>query len=207
MKIKSITPPITGWLEIDLDENIITYLNELIDQSKIDNISMKGNLAGHISSSLALKDKEDYLMDNLLIECANEYDKAFPSANKLVNHIGTAQRLVISALWVNFQKKHEFNPMHDHSGVFSFVIWMKIPTDWKEQAKLPFMEGQKHSSVSNFEITYPDTDWTLNQNYYQMSPELEGKMLFFSSRLKHGVYPFYENDGTRISISGNIMYA
>ena len=150
MKFKPITPPVTGWLEIDLDENIITYLNELIDQSKIDNISMKDSLAGHISSSLALKDKEDYLMDNLLIECANEYDKAFPSASKLVNHIGTAQRLVISALWVNFQKKHEFNPMHDHSGVFSFVIWMKIPTDWKEQAKLPFMEGQKHSSVSNF---------------------------------------------------------
>ena len=138
-------------------------LNEIIDQSKIDNISMKDSLAGHISSRLALKDKEDYLMDNLLLECANEYDKAFPSANKLVNHIGTAQRLVISALWVIFQKKHEFNPMHDHSGVFSFVIWMKIPTDWKEQAKLPFMEGQKHSSVSNFEITYPDTDWTLNQ--------------------------------------------
>jgi hypothetical protein len=207
MKIKSITPPITGWLEIDLDENIITYLNELIDQSKIDNISMKGNLAGHISSSLALKDKEDYLMDNLLIECANEYDKAFPSANKIVNHIGTTQRLLISALWVNFQKKHEFNPMHDHSGVFSFVIWMKIPTDWKEQAKLPFMEGQKHSSVSNFEITYPDTDGTLKEDYYQMSPEMEGKMLFFSSRLKHGVYPFYESDGTRISISGNLMYA
>ena len=207
MKFKPITPPVTGWLEIDLDKNIITYLNELIDQSKIDNISMKDNLAGHISSSLELRDKGDYLMDNLLIKCANEYDKAFPSASKLINHIGTAQRLVISALWVNFQKKHEFNPIHDHSGVFSFVIWMKIPTDWKEQSKLPFMEGQNHSCVSNFEITYPDTDYGLQQSYYQMSPEMEGKMLFFSSRLKHGVYPFYENDGTRISISGNIMYA
>tara|TARA_B100001113_G_C20995996_1_gene572729 strand:+ start:187 stop:810 length:624 start_codon:yes stop_codon:yes gene_type:complete len=207
MQIKSITPPVTGWLEIDLDEDIITHLNKLIDQSKIDNISMKDSLAGHISSSLELKDKEDYLMDNLLINCANQFDQAFPSAAKLINHIGTQQRLILNSLWVNFQKKHEFNPMHDHSGVFSFVIWMKIPTDWKEQSKLPFMEGQNHSSVSNFEITYMDTDFTLNQSYYQMSPEMEGKMLFFSSRLKHGVYPFYESDGTRISISGNLMYA
>ena len=29
-------------------------------------------------------------------------------------------------------------------------------------------------------------------------------MLFFPARLKHQVYPFYDNDGERISVSGNI---
>ena len=33
-------------------------------------------------------------------------------------------------MWVNYQKQHEFNPLHYHSGIYSFVVWMKIPTDW-----------------------------------------------------------------------------
>ena len=37
-----------------------------------------------------------------------------------------------------------------------------------------------------------------------MEKEAEGYMVMFPSDLKHEVFPFYENDGERISISGNI---
>ena len=37
-----------------------------------------------------------------------------------------------------------------------------------------------------------------------MEPDLEGTMLFFPAQLQHGVYPFYESDEVRISISGNV---
>ena len=37
-----------------------------------------------------------------------------------------------------------------------------------------------------------------------MDKEVEGKMVLFPSSLKHCVYPFFECDETRISISGNI---
>ena len=40
---------------------------------------------------------------------------------------------------------------------------------------------------------------------YEMSPEMEGIMLFFPSELNHAVYPFYNCDEERISISGNLM--
>ena len=40
---------------------------------------------------------------------------------------------------------------------------------------------------------------------YKMSPEMEGIMLFFPSELNHAVYPFYNCDEERISISGNLM--
>ena len=39
---------------------------------------------------------------------------------------------------------------------------------------------------------------------YEMSPKAEGTMLFFPSTLKHQVYPFYNCDEERISISGNV---
>ena len=44
------------------------------------------------------------------------------------------------------------------------------------------------------------------RNYsYEMSPKVEGTMLFFPSALMHQVYPFYNCDEDRISISGNVQ--
>ena len=40
---------------------------------------------------------------------------------------------------------------------------------------------------------------------YHLSPEYEGMMLFFPSRLDHMVYPFYDCDEDRITVSGNIL--
>ena len=41
--------------------------------------------------------------------------------------------LDLRELWVNYQKKYDFNPLHIHSGIFSFVIWVQIPYDLKKE--------------------------------------------------------------------------
>ena len=51
--------------------------------------------------------------------------------------MGPDSQLVLDKFWVNYQYKTEFNPYHDHSGVYSFAIWLKIPYDWEDQHKLP----------------------------------------------------------------------
>ena len=38
-----------------------------------------------------------------------------------------------------------------------------------------------------------------------MNKELEGWMVFFPSQLNHFVYPYYDCDEQRVSISGNVM--
>ena len=44
-----------------------------------------------------------------------------------------------------------------------------------------------------------------SDNYsYRMNPDLEGTLLFFPAQLEHQVYPFYDCDEDRISVSGNI---
>ena len=39
---------------------------------------------------------------------------------------------------------------------------------------------------------------------YNMEKDICGYMVMFPSAMLHQVFPFYENDGERISISGNI---
>jgi len=195
-----VVPPVTGWLAIELDKEIIDYLWNQIDES---NVSVKDQLAGHITSSLSLKDKDDFFANNVLIPAAEKYYNNFRVTKP--THI-KCNSLILNDFWVNFQKKHEFNPLHDHGGMFSFVIWMKIPTKSEEQNKLEFLKDQKKPVASSFELTYVDTSGRLAGFVYPMNPDMEGKMLFFPSFFKHSVYPFYECDDTRISISGNLYY-
>lgn len=202
----AITPPVTGWLEIDLEKEIVDYLWKQIDKSTV---SVKDQLAGHISSSFALEDEEEYFQRNVLQEAANKYSESFSASTgyRNVNHVSSGNGLALNGFWVNYQKKHEFNPPHDHGGLFSFVVWMKIPTDSEEQKKLDFLKGTVKPIVSNFDMNYIDTTGGVASYIYEMSPEMEGKMLFFPSKFKHAVYPFYESDDDRITISGNLYYA
>ena len=207
LKCKPTVPPVTGWLEIELDKNIIDYLNTRIDAAIVEDDSVKDQLAGHISSSLNLIDKDDFFTNNVLLRCAEQYYQAFPTyPSRNINHTSTTNNLVLNDWWVNFQKKHEYNPTHGHGGLYSFVVWMKIPTDSKEQSKLDFLKGLAKSNVSNFEMTYMDTLGDVCHYTYDMSPLSEGRMLFFPAKMKHCVYPFYECDEDRITISGNLYF-
>ena len=109
------------------------------------------------------------------------------------------------SFWVNHMKQHEFNPLHDHSGLYSFVIFMKIPTHWKEQHELPWLKDVPEPQASDFQFvgTWKDNESCVITNI-PLSPEDEGRMLFFPGDLQHQVYPFYGTEEKRITISGNI---
>ena len=115
-------------------------------------------------------------------------------------------KLILNQFWVNYQYKTEFNPYHDHSGVYSFAIWMKIPYDCKEQNKLPFLDGIREGDkkVGCFEFQYLDMYGDVVNTAYRLDPSYEGYMVFFPAKLRHMVYPFYETEEPRISIAGNI---
>ena len=44
-------------------------------------------------------------------------------------------KYLLSAMWVNYMKKHEFNPPHDHDGKLSFVIYLSMWDDMKDNYK------------------------------------------------------------------------
>ena len=114
--------------------------------------------------------------------------------------------------WVNFQKKYEFNPLHHHSGVFSWVIFVKIPYNLSDEEDY-FITGDHEKGrkpASKFHFVYPVNpiyeNGGITTALLDVDKSYEGKILLFPSFLNHGVYPFYTSDDERITISGNMKF-
>jgi len=192
-----ISPPNLGWLLHSLGDKEIDYLWNCIDNHKE---GWKENLAGNITGSYSLVDKSDwffnYTLRPLIRVYVNQFEDIGNNFPMLHSH-----PYVLKQWWVNYQKQHEFNPPHDHQGVYSFVIWLKIPTEHAEQNK----DNITNSPVrSSFQIHYQNILGEPKDFNYKLGKNYEGKMLFFPSKLRHEVFPFYNCDEDRISISGNI---
>ena len=200
--IKAVRPPALGWLEKKLRDQEMDYLWRCIGNKKGDHSS---KLAGNVSGSYLLMDRGDWFWLNTLKPLCATYQKEFD--NNLGDSVAVSGKhpYFLGSWWVNYQNQHEFNPLHKHGGVYSFVIWMKIPTHYKDQQRLPISSNSNNDSVSNFEFVYTDICGKIMNWDYEMCPELEGTLVFFPSDLNHQVYPFYNCSEERISISGNIM--
>jgi len=110
--------------------------------------------------------------------------------------------LVLPTLWVNFQKKHEFNPLHDHSGVISFVIFIQIPYLMEDLIKNS--PGVNSNAPLAGHLTFVKNGSTQPQIVdVPVDKTYEQQCFIFPADLLHCVYPFYNTDETRITISGN----
>ena len=199
--VKAIYPPnLLGWLEKKLSDQEMEYLWKCVKNRKE---SHKKHLAGHIHESNVLVDKFDWFFNNTLLPLMKEYAQKFSNIGDGIP-INQSHPYYLRELWVNYQKQNEFNPLHNHSGVYSFVIWMKIPTKHSEQNKNPISSNSNTEKISTFQFQYINILGKTSLYTYEMNPEMEGTMLFFPSSLYHQVYPFYNCDEDRISISGNI---
>lgn len=96
-------------------------------------------------------------------------------------------KLLAERPWINYQKKNEWIPPHDHAGLISYSIWVSIPEDNK------------------FEILYSTITGETIRHLIPVTKQSEGIIIFFPSKLIHSVHPFYNSDETRISVSGNLM--
>tara|TARA_R100000030_G_C3206980_1_gene112331 strand:+ start:73 stop:726 length:654 start_codon:yes stop_codon:yes gene_type:complete len=199
-EIKSVVPNNLGWLEKKLSSEEMDYLWRCINNR---GKSTKKYLVGQIRESNDLNDKSDWFFINTLKPLILEYSKRFSNLGGDMPVIAK-HPYCLHNMWVNFQRKNEFNPTHDHKGVYSFVVWMKIPTKHSEQARNPVSCNAMKKVISKFQFSYINTIGDMCFYDYEMDPEVEGTLLFFPSKLHHCVYPFYNCDEERISISGNI---
>ena len=181
---------------------------EYISSAKENPKSFNDNLAGNLSSSLILNDTDNWFVINTLMPIIGNYREIFKRSTAFNRKPMFKDDIpyVLTSLWVNFQKQHEFNPMHNHSGVYSFVVFMKIPTDWREQHEIPFVKDSNAPKASDFEFVYTDVMGHIASYAYSLDSSFEGVMLFFPAEMMHQVYPFYNCEEERITISGNIVY-
>ena len=208
MKIDAVVPrEVAGLLKAELPLNVMKRLKGYIETAQDNPSDTKSlGLAGNISKSLDLVDKDGWFYQYVLIPLINKYIEIYPGYSSDSFILTNDAPYTLNRFWVNFQKENEFNPFHNHSGLWSFVVWVKIPTDWREQHALPISANSTVPCASDFGFLYTSMMGDMQYYSYPLDKESEGHMLFFPSKLMHGVYPFYNCDEERISISGNIYY-
>lgn len=202
MNIIKRLPNVHGWLETKLPKEAMDHLWDCINTARGERHNHL--LAGHIEKSFEIEDKGDWFWNNIVSQLVNEYGNKFDHSH--ANIIVKSKHLnpYLDTLWVNYSKQHEFNPTHDHDGLYSFVVWMKIPTYHDEQNALDNAKDVKRALNSTFQFSYTNTLGDIMTATYAMNPQIEGTMVFFPARLNHSVNPFYECDEHRISVAGNV---
>jgi hypothetical protein len=127
------------------------------------------------------------------------------NAHTTILEKGKIPKLKLNSAWVNFQQKGEFNPIHNHTGLYSFVLWYKIPYYSNIEEKAGPGRKSKNQVSGMFQFHYTDILGNITGAGLPIDKKWEGQMLLFPSLLNHSVYPFYSSNDYRISIAGNLF--
>lgn len=188
----------TGILPDDLYTVLIEEITNIQSNFK-DYEKWNYGLAGNIENQYALSKSLPYLEPFMSSMC-KAYSKHWNFYQKQGKYEFEAGNL-----WVNFQKKNEFNPVHHHGGTFSFVCWLKIPYDIMGEMAAPHVKDSKNKAASTFQFLYPNILGNLSLETLYVDKSWEKRIILFPAHLSHCVYPFTTSDEYRISISGNLV--
>ena len=193
-----------------LPTSIFDELKLRISQVDRTNKNLKWNmhLAGNIRDEYVLDPNFPDLykfLDDFIFEKQDLREYVFRQKIKAVPKQALVS-LYLNNLWVNFMKKHEFNPVHKHFGVFSFVIFVKIPFLLKDQAEISPGKESNANSVGALDFIHMGLDNDVRSTTKHVDKTYEGAGYIFPANLCHTVYPFYEIEDERITVSGNLFF-
>jgi hypothetical protein len=196
VKKNELNIPNLGVFISKIPDNLLKKLKtECLDFLKKEKM-ISGITANKVPEHYYLENNNKELFDFLHIYIKKYYEKY--NYSKYYKVLNKNSPLVFGKPWFNIQKKGEFIPYHTHDGILSYSIWIQIPNLKNDDKKFKW--------DSCFELLYHDITGFTDSYMLPLDKSYEGKFLFFPSSLKHCVYPFFDNDELRISISGNILY-
>ena len=197
-----------------LPKDLFTDLIELTDiiSQDIQKESSNSSLAGEI--------KNEWVIDNSLLvnirfmpflfELLEEYikivkiqstpkDTHLESTDEYPLQINNYEQWRLESAWFNDQIDNEYNPSHNHSGVISGVLYLKIP-EYLSPRKNKHTDG----AITFLGNSGPN-DGLFTVPQFSILPK-ERDIFIFPSSLRHEVYPFRTENGQGIrrSLSFNI---
>jgi|TARA_B110000858_G_scaffold141791_1_gene160939 hypothetical protein len=186
-------------------EELLPVQNEIekIKNNFESSISMNSSLIGNIEKEYRLLDSKDHL-ENLIMPLVREYDNTYNYLSRSVVLLQDVPLRLTNA-WVNFQSKNEFNPNHDHDGIFSFVIWTHVPYNMNTEKDSAPGKYSKNNLAGAFEFQYTNILGDIQSHTIHIDKSVENTIVLFPAKLRHCVYPFYTSNDYRISVSGNFM--
>ena len=157
---------------------------------------MNETLAGQIEREYQLEKSKPHIVP-FLEKMGREYQKQW--------NWYQGQNLKVDSLWVNLQQKTEYNPIHNHDGILSYVAWLEVPYKHEDEGNLENTKLSRTKEFSaSFQFIYSSVLGKIVNEVYNVENGWEGRIVMFPAELLHIVYPFYTSDRYRISIAGNL---
>ena len=140
-----------GWIFAEVPDAVRAELETCINEKGGD---ARNTLGGHLEQSwhLPIREHTKEFTKDLSWNYIKEFGTTLSMGFGEELHDPEKVDFKLKKLWVNYQKKHDFNPLHIHSGIFSFAIWVKIPYDVKE-------EMERYPRCNNQETTAFHFQW------------------------------------------------
>ena len=181
-------------MRIQITDEFLNLLLKEGEASRVESQGIQNKLAGIMKEEYSFRDKN--ILTPYMAECIGVYDEArLRWSNKKPTQ---TPQYNIREMWINYMKKNEFNPPHDHSDTLSFVVYLKVPEEIKKE-----QEEYKGKSSGPGGISFLYGEGTRQAITYQAIMPREKDMWIFPAWVKHYVAPF-SSDVTRISVAGNI---
>lgn len=193
-----LTTTFADWQLLPLKEEVYKII-----ENPENSYRANSHLVGQIEKEYILQDTKDYL-ENLVGPFCDEYNKIYGYTDTV--HVLSADVPIrLETAWVNFQKKYEYNPLHNHSGLYSFVIWLEIPYKIEDELNNFPAKDAAMKCPGHFVFAYLNSVGQHRTYFIPADCTYENKMIFFPAPMMHSVNPFYTSDKYRISISGNFL--
>ena len=195
---------------LELPTSIFNWIKQECHDAKERAEKTNHTLLGHIKEEYSIKKFDDDFLKFLYEECLGHRNLKRWLLAPEITVLSENRPFYVDNMWVNYMKKHEFNPPHQHTGLFSFVVFVKIPYDLKEEeayfkdVKVEPNTNTQHTS--KFAFINQDYSGSIRIDCLPVDKSFEGKIIFFKASQIHQVFPFYTSDEYRITLSGNIKF-
>ena len=193
--------PNFGVIEAELEQEDIDYLWKLVHKYS-HNAKWEGNRLISIEEDFKqfpLNDDDNLFQNNVLRPCTDKYFETYgcPFKQKTTH----THELAFSRFWCRASLDGDYQSIHDHQGIFTFVVWLTVPFEGKDERQV---QAGFRPEASDFVLVYPDTCGQLQKRNFVLGKGAEGKMLFFPSDINHIVYPHYTTQEYRIALAGDV---
>ena len=194
-------------VSIQLSDKDFKWIKKEVVKAKKEGVEYNKTLIGHIQEEYKMPGVSKSFNDFLCAVASSH--PVFQNVNRQLHLLSENKPLFLHSFWVNYMKKHEFNPPHNHQGLYSFVIFVKIPYDLKKEenyfSKIRIVTSlEDESNTSKFTFLNTDYHGDIKTTVVPVDKSFEGKMFMFPSKQLHMVNPFYTSDNYRITVSGNL---
>ena len=98
-------------------------------------MNRKPTAVNYMAENIFSKDDKHWFVDNVQ-QYFTPYFRQLTDINSTHFYgISPFKEVWLSSLWINFMKKGEYNPPHNHDGAFSFVLYLQVPEELNHEDK------------------------------------------------------------------------